>query len=538
MAIFRKDTQQLLNDNKTLYEVVMVADQYGRVGADSGTATSRSAFGEVLSVPVTPVIQLDGLYGLDPQDFEIYDATGGAATTTNTLMQCSTGTSLGGYGVVRSKRAVRYRPGQGALARFTAKFSSPVNGYTQRAGFFTQEQAIQVGYFAGSAYGDGPESDSAFGVLRQNGGKAHIHEFEVTVAESGADVSVTIDNDVVTLTTSTATASSNAAEIAAAIETDGTAGAKWIVEQAGAVVRLLSRSVGVKSGTFSIARTSGSTFAGATTVSQEGVAHTSTWVPQSSFNVDKLDGTGPSGMTLDPTKLNVFQINFRWLGAGEIRFAIENSIDGEMVFFHHIHYSNQNTDVHIDNPSLKIGYVAASLGGTGDNIIVEGASMMGAIEGVINPTKLPIAHFSDTGAGQNLAADTWHHLLTIKNSLLSNDKINSREIIFKNINSALTTSGNPPITVALILNLTGTSTDLVMTELNTYSTAHVSNTTATVTLGAQRLAYSFSTSSGGSTSINLNDLRIAMPPGSSLSVLGRSTGQITRSSISLSWIED
>jgi len=527
VAIFRKDTQQLLNDNKTLYEVVMVADQYGRVGAESGTATSRSAFGEILSVPVTPVIQLDGLYGLDPQDFETYDATGGAATTTNTLMQCSTGTSLGGYGVIRSKRAVRYRPGQGASARFTAKFTTGVTGYTQRAGFFTQEQAIQVGY-------DG----ESFGVLLENGGKAHIHEFEVTVAESGADVSVTIDDDVVTVTTSTATAAANAAEIAAAIEADGTAGAKWIVEQVGAIIRLLSRSVGVKSGTFSIARTSGSTFTGTSTISQTGVAHTTTWTPQTSWNVDKLDGTGPSGMTLDPTKLNVFQINFRWLGAGEIRFAIENSVDGEMVFFHHIHYSNQNTDVHIDNPSLKIGYVAASLGGTGSNIVVEGASIMGAIEGVINPTKLPVAHFSDTGAGQNLAADTWHHLLTIKNSLLSNDKINSREIIFKNINSALTTSGNPPITVALILNLTGTSTDLVMTELNTYSTAHVSDTEATVTLGSQRLAYSFSTSSGGSTSINLNDLRIAMPPGSTLSVIGRSTGQITRSSISLSWIED
>ena len=37
----------------------------------------------------------------------------------------------------------------------------------------------------------------------------------------------------------------------------------------------------------------------------------------------------------------------------------------------------------VDNPSLKVGWVAASLGGTGTDIYVSGGSMLGAIEGLV-----------------------------------------------------------------------------------------------------------------------------------------------------------
>jgi hypothetical protein len=134
----------------------MVVDQYNNIINHEGGATARSAFGETIAVPVTPVLQLDGLYDLDPQQFETFQV-GGTAGTSDTLMRVTTGTGQFGYGVLRSRRAVRYRPGQGAVARFTAKFteSAPgvgVDGYTQRAGFFTQEQALQIG-FNGTEFG-------------------------------------------------------------------------------------------------------------------------------------------------------------------------------------------------------------------------------------------------------------------------------------------------------------------------------------------------------------------------------------------------
>ncbi len=47
-----------------------------------------------------------------------------------------------------------------------------------------------------------------------------------------------------------------------------------------------------------------------------------TVIPQASWNVDPLDGTGPSGATLDLSKGNIFQMDFTWYGYGVIEFRV------------------------------------------------------------------------------------------------------------------------------------------------------------------------------------------------------------------------
>ena len=522
MAEFHTKRQRLNSNNNVQYEVQMQADQYGNIFNEG--ATARSAFGEAIAVPVTPVLQLDGLYDLDPQQFETFQA-GGTAGTSDTLMRVTTGTGQFGYGVLRSRRAVRYRPGQGAVARFTAKFTQGVAGYTQRAGFFTQEQAVQVGF-----------NGTEFGVLRENGGKAHIENLTITApAGANADIIITYPTQGASTSTETIAVSigDTVQEVAQKIALAFAVNPFYIVETYDDKVCFLATSVGAKGSAFNY--DAGTTQTTATSVNvQVGVANTTLWTAQADFNFDTLDGNGPSKVTIDPTKLNVFQINFRWLGAGEIRYAIENPINGDMIYFHHEHYSNRNEDVHIDNPSLKIGYVAASLGGTGTDVVVEGASMMGAIEGVITNTKFPTATFRESTT--NLTANTWHHVLTVSNNLVFRGKINTREILLKNINSAF--SGTGPVTVALLLNATGLATTREFVSLNEYSSVSSSNTTSVVTLGDQRLMYIFDVEAGGSGSQVLEDLRIAIPPSNQLSVLIRSPQQITRNAISMSWVED
>ncbi|MEK4274468.1 hypothetical protein [Paenibacillus sp. FSL R7-0026] len=51
-------------------------------------------------------------------------------------------------------------------------------------------------------------------------------------------------------------------------------------------------------------------------------ASVDTIIPQTSWNVDKLDGTGPSGATLNLSKGNIFQIVFTWYGYGVIEFRV------------------------------------------------------------------------------------------------------------------------------------------------------------------------------------------------------------------------
>jgi len=110
--------------------------------------------------------------------------------------------------------------------------------------------------------------------------------------------------------------------------------------------------------------------------------------------------TNPSGMTLDPTKLNVYQIAMRWLGVGVISYALEDQASGTMVYVHREHYTNQNIKPHIDNPSFKIAYTATNTTNT-SNVTVKGASMYGAVEGTIHLNELTRSWFtSKSGLAQ------------------------------------------------------------------------------------------------------------------------------------------
>jgi len=520
MAQWNKNNQDYLNQERSLFEVYMCADRYGNIDGCNGTASASSAFGENVSVPITPVFQLDGLYGLNSQRFETY-SFGTGITTSNTLMVASSGTGAFGYGVVRSKRAVRYRPGQGALARFTAQFSGIATGYTQRAGFFSQEQALQVGF----------NTNGKFGILRENGGKAHIHRFTVTTPSSGTEnITVTLAGTATTVSIPSGTATQNATGIG----TNTFSG--WITDYQNGFIEFLSTSVGPKTGTFSIV-SDGDLVATATTA-QAGVNHTSNWTYQEDWNFDTMDGSGgasnPSGVTLDPTKLNVYQINFRWLGVGEMRFAVENPSTGDMMPFHHIHYSNRNNDVHLDNPSLKIGYVAANLNGsTGAGVTVSGASMMGAIEGIINTTTFPVAATRSKSGGMN-TTDTKYHLLTIKGNLIANNKINTRELIIKRLTGGTTASASNPCTLYLYIDPTYSTNNLDFTPIG--NSASFSRTDCTIT-GGTPIAV-FNITSGAPDHFDLDNLRLALPPQMKFAVAVESSAVMQSASCGVTFIED
>ena len=519
MAQWNKTTQDYLNQERSLFEVYICADRYGNIDGCNGTASANSAFGESIAVPVTPVLQLDALYGLETNKFETF-TSGTGITTSNTLMTVSSGTGAYGYSVIRSKRAVRYRPGQGALARFTAQFTGIVTGYTQRAGFFAQEQALQVGF----------NTNGRFGILRENGGKAHIHRFTVTNAATGTEnITVTLAGIAKTVSIPSGTTTQNTTGIG----TQTFPG--WIVDYQDSKIEFLATSVGPKTGTFSIA--SSGTLVATSSTAQSGINHTSNWTYQEDWNFDTLTGVGgttnPSGVTLDPTKLNVYQINFRWLGVGEMRFAIENPLTGDMMPIHHIHYSNRNNDVHLDNPSLKMGYVAAELtGNSGVGVTVSGASMMGAIEGIINTTTYPVAATNTRSGGMN-TTDIIYHLLTIKNNLIANNKINTREIILKRLTGGTTASASNPCTLYLYIDPTY-STPLDFTPIGNSSS--YSGTECLITSGTPIAV--FNLTSGAPDHFDLDNLRFVLPPQTKFAVAVSSSAVMQTASCGVTFIED
>lgn len=63
-----------------------------------------------------------------------------------------------------------------------------------------------------------------------------------------------------------------------------------------------------------------------------------TFIPRTSWNKDKADGTGPSQMVLDVTKDNIYWIDVQWLGAGRARFGTYNN--GQRVVLHEYYHGN------------------------------------------------------------------------------------------------------------------------------------------------------------------------------------------------------
>lgn len=53
---------------------------------------------------------------------------------------------------------------------------------------------------------------------------------------------------------------------------------------------------------------------------------------QASWNVDVMDGTGPSGDTLDLTKVQILHIDYQWLSTGRIRYGFD--IEGRVHYVH------------------------------------------------------------------------------------------------------------------------------------------------------------------------------------------------------------
>lgn len=85
-----------------------------------------------------------------------------------------------------------------------------------------------------------------------------------------------------------------------------------------------------------------------------------TEIAQSSFNIDTLDGTGPSGITLNLDNANIFIMDFEWLGVGRVRMGIV--IDGLVYYCHQFLNANNLTDVYMSTPNLPLRYEIENLG--------------------------------------------------------------------------------------------------------------------------------------------------------------------------------
>jgi hypothetical protein len=80
-------------------------------------------------------------------------------------------------------------------------------------------------------------------------------------------------------------------------------------------------------------------------------------VRQSDFNIDPLDGTGPSGFTLDANKMQMLGVEYSWYGAGYVQWMIRGQ-DGNFVMAHRRPNNNQNNEAYMRSGNLPARYEA------------------------------------------------------------------------------------------------------------------------------------------------------------------------------------
>ena len=87
-------------------------------------------------------------------------------------------------------------------------------------------------------------------------------------------------------------------------------------------------------------------------------------VKQSDFNLDRLDGTGPSGYEIDIAKMQMIGIQYSWYGAGFIDFMLRGA-NGNFVFAHRMRNSNVNTEAFMRSGNLPVRYEVTNEGPPG-----------------------------------------------------------------------------------------------------------------------------------------------------------------------------
>ncbi len=85
-----------------------------------------------------------------------------------------------------------------------------------------------------------------------------------------------------------------------------------------------------------------------------------TVITQNNWNLDKLDGYGTSGVTIDVTKTQIFVIDFQWLGVGRVRFGV--NIGGNVIYIHQVLNANNLTTVYMSVPNLPLRYEISNNG--------------------------------------------------------------------------------------------------------------------------------------------------------------------------------
>jgi len=302
MTQFSTHSNEFLNTNKTIYEVVMLADKYGNLAGGTG-GTSVDGFGRMrVGEPLT-IFESYNRFGISNTRWN-YVTTGNASVTfanTEGCVHMTIDTGASDSILYETKKVFPYQPGKSLLIMMSTTFAEPKANLTQRLGFY------------------------------------------------GANNGVYLE------------------------ETDDTA---YLV--------LRSQSTGT-------------------------VVNNS--ISQTNWNVDKFDGTGPSGYTLDLSKSQIFWSDIEWLGVGSVRTGF--IIDGQMHIAHVFHHANLDVSTYMTTACLPLRYEIFNTGTTTSQSLMRKICSTVLSEGGYNQVSLSRS-VSNPIRGKNLEDDIKNPMVSLR----------------------------------------------------------------------------------------------------------------------------
>lgn len=457
-------------------------DANGRlpVASDIGNITV-SSFNDAAQAVNRPFVQTVPSYNFIPSNFREFTASGGSSGAEDRKFKVSSGTSAGGYGAIQSFRSLNYKAGEGGLARFSGYFPSPQANSWSGLGILSIGDELSFGY-------DGED----FGIWHRYGGISECRTLTITTPASGAEtLTLTLNSVAYNIPLTAGTVQHNAYEIDAWLN-DSANQAVWGADQIDDEVIICALSDGAKAGTYSASSTGA--FVGGIVQDTAGVTKTSEHIKQANWSENTMD-------TLDPSKGNVFQITYQDLQFGDAYFYIESPGSGKFERVHVLNVANSTTTPSLGNPSLRAGMYAVNTTGT-TNVDVYSGGFGLFMQGEEGRTRNPraVEHTQSIGT-------TYSNILTLRNRRTYNGYVNQVEIEPEVLSVAAEGSKNVAIEVRSMVDA-GVEQDFQPTGTNLVS--DVDKTAVNITGG--RFLFATTIAGGSSTTIDLNKLRIRLPP--------------------------
>lgn len=489
-----------------------------------------TAFGELAVESKSPQVQIKFPYKvIDDLAQSLTNKPGSTVTTADGNAIITAAGVAESFGQIRSRKVLRYGPGQGGLWMGTCIFSPGVANSSQILGSGDDDQ----GYFWGY-------NETEFGILRRNGGSLEMMQITITAgATNTGNITFTLDGGAVVVgVTAGDTIAEVTEKIVAAEPSFFNAGRGWEVHTDENIsVEFISFVAEHATGTFSFVDTdaTGVTASAFTTV-VTGIVPTDSWIALDSGNfqiIDPLDGTGPSRFIINPAKGNVFYIRFQYLGYGAIEYGVENPTTGDFIAAVRLQYSNANLIPSLENSDNPITLIAKTEAGyTGDPIVMKTASIAGFSEGerIIGGIRRSVS------ATKNITT-TESVLLILHNEIDFNNKINKISV-FPDLMLFGTESGKTTI-VRIIREPTRIDGGAPLIDIETdVSVMQYSPTGTSINGGRELISLVLGPNSNAGAILNLIKEEITINPKERLVVTARLTGGAASDvTASFSWNE-